>query len=103
MIKRAFAGLLCAAALCRSAVPTPKEHFGFSPGDDYKLADYSQISGYFQKLVQSSDRIRVVPYGTTALGKPMVVAFISAAENLKKLDRLPRDRPPSGTGRAVRD
>ena len=60
MIKRAFAGLLCAAALCRSAVPTPKEHFGFTPGDDYKLADYSQIFGYFQKLAQASDRIRVV-------------------------------------------
>jgi hypothetical protein len=78
MIKRAFAGLLCAAALCRSAVPTPKEHFGFTPGDDYKLASYSQISA-ISKLVQSSDRIRVVPYGTTLLGKPMIVAFISTA------------------------
>src|SRR5258708_13110980 len=94
MLKRGFAGRLCAAALCRSAVPTPKEHFGFTPGDDYKLAGYSQISGYFQKLVQSSDRIRVVPYGTTSLGKPMIVAFISSAENLKNLNRYPAITPP---------
>ncbi len=82
--KNGLAVFTCAAF---AAVPTPKEHLGFAPGDDFKLADYAQISGYFQKLTRSSDRIKLVEFGKSALGKPTYVAFISAAENLKRLDR----------------
>src|SRR5947209_11945675 len=79
---------LCVCTLiCRAAVPTPREHLGFTPGDDYKLADTAQIYGYFQKLAASSDRIRFVKFGESALGKPMYIAFISDAANLQKLDR----------------
>jgi len=79
--------LLLAVGVCHAAVPAPKEHFGFEPGDDYKLADYSQISGYFQKLAASSPRIRLVEFGRSSLGKPMIAALISDAENLRKVDR----------------
>lgn len=69
------------------AVPEPKEHFGYTPGDDYKLADYQDVISYFQKLEKSSDRIKLVPFGKSAMGKTMYVAFISSAANLAKLDR----------------
>src|SRR5271170_2904306 len=69
-----------------AVIPTPHEHFGFTPGDDYKLADYSQITSYFEKLSHASDRLRWVKFGDTSAGKPMYVAFISAPENLKRLD-----------------
>src|SRR5208283_1069941 len=69
-----------------ATIPTPHEHFGFTPGDDYKLADYSQITSYFEKLSHASDRLRWVKFGDTSGGKQMYVAFISAPENLKKLD-----------------
>src|SRR5438094_3948795 len=79
--------LVCAALVLRAAVPTPREHLGFTPGDDYKLADTAQIFSYFHKLAASSDRIRLVEFGKSSLGKPMYVAFISAPENLASLDR----------------
>ena len=80
-----LATVVCLAATWSwAAVPSPKDHFGFTPGDDYKLADYQQITGYFQKLAQASDRIRLVEFGKSSTGKPMYVAFISAAENLKR-------------------
>jgi hypothetical protein len=80
--------ILFALIVCRlaAAPPTPREHLGFTPGEDYKLADYGQITGYFEKLAQSSDRIRWMEFGRTSLGKPMYVAFISSAENLRKLE-----------------
>jgi hypothetical protein len=78
---------LSAALVLRAAVPTPREHLGFTPGDDYKLADTTQILGYFQKLAAASDRIRLVEFGKSSLGKPMYIAFISDAANLQKLDR----------------
>src|SRR5262245_6904335 len=67
--------------LCPGAVPTPKDHLGFTPGDDFKLADYHDIISYFQKLTRSSDRILLTEFGRTAGGKPMYIAYISAPEN----------------------
>ncbi|MGH9658177.1 MAG: M14 family zinc carboxypeptidase, partial [Bryobacteraceae bacterium] len=84
---RLLAVALAAALAALAAVPTPAEHLGYAPGADYKLADYSDIIGYFQKLARASDRIRLVEFGKTSLGKPMYVAFLSSAENLKQLDR----------------
>ncbi len=75
---------LCSIAL--GSVPTPREHFGFTPGDERKLANYEEIAGYFQKLAKASDRIVLREFGRTTMGKPMYVAFISAPENLKRLD-----------------
>ncbi|MBK5294598.1 MAG: peptidase M14 [Acidobacteriia bacterium] len=75
------------AALSFGALPTPKEHLGFTPGDDYKLADYAEVTGYFQKLAKESGRIRVEEFGKSSLGKPMYVAFLSSEENLRQQDR----------------
>ena len=61
---------LFVAALCSAAVPTPKEHLGYEPGADFKLADYNDIISYFQKLASSSDRILLTEFGKTAMGKP---------------------------------
>lgn len=77
--------LVC--ALGSAAPPTPKEHLGYTPGDDYKLADYADIVGYFKKLAASSDRIRLEEFGKSSEGRTMYVAFFSSAENLKALDR----------------
>lgn len=86
MRRRIFILTLCTAAWA-ATVPAPKEHFGFDPGEDYKLADYGQLTAYFQKLAAASDRIRLVEFGRSSLGKPMYVALISDAENLRRLER----------------
>jgi len=78
--------ILSTAVLGWATVPTPREHLGFTPGDDGKLADYSQILSYFEKLEKSSNRIRLLEFGQTSMGKPMYAAFISSPENLKKLE-----------------
>lgn len=86
MRKLAFlASLYCSLAL--AAVPEPKQHFGFTPGDDYQLADYQAVISYFQALEKSSPRLKLVPFGKSAHGKTMYVAFISDPANLAALDR----------------
>jgi hypothetical protein len=85
---RVFAGLLAVSFAVSAAVPSPKEHFGYEPGDDYKLASYDEVIGYFQKLAAGSDRIRLVEYGKTSMGRASYVAFISSPENLKRLDEF---------------
>ncbi len=85
-MRKPLALCLSIAACAWGAVPTPKEHLGFTPGDDHKLADYAQVAGYFRKLAASSDRLRLVEFGKSSGGKPMLVAFISTPENLRRLD-----------------
>src|SRR4051794_6084153 len=89
MVRRALSWLLLfTSCVFGAGIPTPKEHLGFTPGDDFKLADYAEISGYFEKLSRASDRIRLVECGKTSEGKPMFYAILSSAENLKRLDHF---------------
>lgn len=87
MARRVSIILALLVCLLSAAPLAPRAHFGYAPGADYKLADYGEIAAYFEKLAQSSDRIRWVEFGRTSLDKPMYIAFISSAENLKRLDR----------------
>lgn len=68
-------------------VPSPREVLGFTPGDDRKLADWKQITDYFGRLNARGGRIRVQTVGTSTLGRPIIAAFISSAENIRDLDR----------------
>lgn len=86
IVRRFFVAIVAVSALA-AAVPAPKAHFGFTPGDDYKLANYSEVMGYFQKLAAASDRIKLVEFGKSSEGRPTYVAFISSAGNLKNLER----------------
>ncbi len=86
LLRSALVFVLFVVSSFSASVPTPKEHLGFTPGDDLKLADYEQISGYFQKLAKASDRIKLVEFGKSSDGRAMYAAFLSSPENLKKLD-----------------
>ncbi len=74
-----------------SAIPTPASVFGFEPGADYHLADYEQITSYFQKLAAAApQRVKLENIGKTGYGREMFVAIISSEENLKQLDHYKR-------------
>ncbi len=60
---------------------------GFTPGDDRTIADWSQINNYFARLDKASERVRVEQIGLTTLKRPLIVAFISAPENIRELEK----------------
>lgn len=68
-------------------ITTPMEEFGFNLGDDYQLANYSQLERYWQKLAVESDRMSLEVIGRTAEGRPMYMAVITSPENHRNLDR----------------
>ncbi|MGI8467829.1 MAG: M14 family zinc carboxypeptidase [Pyrinomonadaceae bacterium] len=82
-----FFAAYCSLLTAYSQIPSPKSVLGFQPTDDKTIADWSQIVNYFQKLDAASDKIKVQEIGRTTLGKPLIVAFISSAENIKNLDK----------------
>src|SRR4029079_18392629 len=70
------------------AVPTPREVLGFAPGDDRKLADWSQIVDYFKRLDSASPRVSVHQAGVTTEQRPFIIAIISSEENINNLPRI---------------
>jgi hypothetical protein len=77
-----------AAAQAQGRLTSPKEHFGFNIGDDYRLATYTQFAEYWRRLDRESDRMRVVEIGRTAEGRPQLMAIVTAPANFARLDRL---------------
>jgi hypothetical protein len=72
----------------RTSVPAPEEVLGFRPGDDRKLASWASVVEYFRRLDEASDRVRFAELGKSTMGAPFVMAFISAPENLARLDEF---------------
>jgi hypothetical protein len=73
-------------AFAQPKVTTPKEFFGFNIGDDYQLANYTELVAYWKKLDAESDRLQVVDIGKTAEGRTMVMAMISSPQNVQRLE-----------------
>ncbi len=74
--------------LAQTKIPAPEEVLGFKPGDDRKLASWSQVTDYFERLDRASDRVVFETLGSTTMGKRFVMATISAPENLARLDEF---------------
>jgi Zinc carboxypeptidase len=75
-----------ARAQARPTIPAPEDVLGFRPGDDRKLASWSKVVEYFQRLAATSDRVKFDELGKTTMGAPFVMATISAPENLTHLE-----------------
>lgn len=99
---------LCGLILLLSApivaqVPSPKSVLGFYPTDDKTIADWQQIYDYFLKLDKGSNKVAVREIGKTTNGKPLIVAFISSANNIKNLEKYRRISAKLADPRTIRD
>lgn len=77
--------LVAGSALAQ--IPSPKEFFGHEVCEDYWLANYKDLSRYWQALAKSSPRARVVSMGKTEFGREQWITIISDPLNLKYLER----------------
>ena len=89
MIKRISFGILFLLSSTLLSVAqdltSPKQFFGFSIGDNYKLATYTQTEAYFKKIASSSDRVSLVKMGTSEEGRSQYMMIVSSPENIKNL------------------
>ena len=80
-------------------VTTPRAFFGYDIGQDYKLTPWQtqEVSGeglrkgiveYAHELERTSDRVRVFEYGTTEMGRPMILTVVTSPENWAEMDSL---------------
>lgn len=66
-------------------VPSPRSHFGFSIGDNYHLATFTQTEAYLNKVAKASPRIKLQVIGKTEEGRNQYMAIVSDPKNIKNL------------------
>ncbi|MBC7349936.1 MAG: peptidase M14 [Candidatus Aminicenantes bacterium] len=112
LISFCLALVLIAPGLLRAEIIPPEKHLGFQPGQDFKLANWRQITGYFRLLDETSDRVKVVELGQTTLGRPLLLAIITAEKNMPELEKYrkiqerlhdPRGLSPEEKARLIKE
>lgn len=110
MLRKRFAVLfvvLISASLAfttvAAQVTSPKDFLGFTPGDDFKLANYKQSLAYYTKIATETKRMKLFEVGKSTMGETMLLAVISSEENLARLDRLKEIARRLAGGRGLTD
>ena len=75
------------SSLAQGGITTPMAEFGFNLGDDYQLANYTELEAHWMKLETESDRMALEVIGNTAEGRPIYMAIITSPDNHRNLDR----------------
>ena len=83
------AGLVATqSALSAQSVPPPEAHFGFEVGAESKLADWTELTSYYEILASTSARVTVDTLGLTTMGRPFVMLTVTSEENQARLSEL---------------
>jgi hypothetical protein len=72
----------------QQVVPAPREHFGFDIGEHRRLANWTQLTAYYERLAQTSPRVTIDTLGTSTMGRPFVMMTITSEANHARLDEL---------------
>ncbi len=83
----AAALLIASAASAQNTLTSPRQQFGHDIGADYVLPNYTQFMAYWQKLARESNRMVLDTIGSTAEGRPQLMAIITSPENHRNLER----------------
>lgn len=73
-----------------ASITSPESFLGFTPGDDYRLADAGTILAYFRLLDRQSPRLQLQRLGQSTQGRTFWMAVISSPENLDRQEELIR-------------
>lgn len=69
-------------------MPSPESVLGYRVGADRKLADWSEVLGYFGKLAAASPAVAIQALGKTTMGKQLIAAIISTPENVRRREEI---------------
>lgn len=65
---------------------SPSDFLGYKLGTHFTF--HSRIAEYFRYVAQNSKNIKLIQYGTTNEGRPLLTAFIGSEANIKRLDEI---------------
>ena len=92
MLHRVLTGpgltLVAVGLLSAQDVPTPESHFGYEIGSEQNLANWTELTTYYEVLAQTSVRVKVDTLGLTTMGRPFVMVTVTSEENQARLSEL---------------
>ena len=79
--------ILCLSFVAISQVQSPEQFLGYKLGSRY--TPHFKIVNYFKQLAQSAPAtMKLEQYGETNEGRPLLLAFVSSAENISNLEAI---------------
>ena len=85
-ISLSFAGMLL-ACLTFAQVKSPEQFLGYKLGDRY--SPHFKVVSYFKQVAEANTTmVKLEQYGQTNEGRPLLLAFISSAENISNLENI---------------
>lgn len=79
--------VILSSQLIAQAVPSPKSHFGFNIGDNYKLTTFTATEAYLKKIATSSNKVKLTTIGKTEEGRNHYMMIVSSPDNIKQLQK----------------
>ena len=76
----------CTAAAAE--VPSPRQVLGFDPATRGNVAASADTLAYLRAVAAASNRVAIEQFGLSTDGRPMMLAIVSAAENLERLEQI---------------
>ncbi len=68
------------------AIPTPREHLGYNPGERH--VSHDELISYMRTISKVSKRVIYEEYGHSYQGRPLIFLTISSQDNLKNIDKI---------------
>ncbi|MVN20223.1 M14 family metallopeptidase [Mucilaginibacter arboris] len=76
----------CFSTLKAQQIQSPSGFLGYPLGDQF--TPHYRIAEYFRYIARTSKNVRLVQYGTTNEGRPLLAAFIASDENINRLEDI---------------
>ena len=81
---------LLGQVLAKAAAQIPQPA-AFLPGYQQEFTPHHRLVDYFHAVDAGSNRVLVEQYGLTYEGRPLIVAYVSSAQNIARLEELRLD------------
>jgi len=89
-VKTIFAGLLLMSMTATAQLKSPDEFLGYPLGS--KFTPHYKIVNYFNQTVAAMPQLmKLEKYGETNEGRELLLAFVSSAENMTRLEEIRRN------------
>ena len=75
--------VILAPSLAAQRIPSPQQYFGFEMGSDRRLANWDELTSYYEELAERSQRVIVDTLGATTTGEPFVLSLIHISEHTR--------------------
>ncbi|ASU32509.1 M14 metallopeptidase family protein [Mucilaginibacter xinganensis] len=89
MIKKLLLPLILLGICCSAfsqAIQSPEKFLGYKPGEQF--TPHYKIVEYFKYIAGASKNTKLVQYGSTNEGRPLLAMFIASDENIGRLEEI---------------